>query len=493
MNPIIQWLQTLGVEARQGVIATLMIAIVFPVAMVVGSFGHESVWIAPLWSILLVLTLVVIIAAYSYLEHVIPHPVLYVVGAGIILVALMGATDTAVTDDTLYVAGPLRYVGTLVGAVFIIGTDLILAIAAWTGTFILVGVVAGLPGGLHFRDIPPTAKGSFEALAIIAFWLGLTGMIAALLTPRIPYELALILLLLAVIVIPGALVLAGRTSIKIAWGIMVALLLMGLTGAVVFALASLGVWEQIGVATQTHRVKFQFNAGFYTPDPIESVEVRAGDRIVFDAFGSVKEVGAPMPRSIRGNGQLLTHGEWYRQHGELMFRIAHYEAGALVSHPVLIEKFKTGPSAAMKGGPYAMGYHMSGEARVPQGVSGRLLIDFYRANVADAFVKLSVKILPEKSAAETLGKRILAKEKPLPDKQESRAILNIVGVVLLASILIGGGVAGWRAKEGLLFHLPTIVISAIIVVIALYTIQWFAYDNGGFTTLWKNFVALWKR
>lgn len=247
--------------------------------------------------------------------------------------------------------------------------------------------------------------------------------------------------------------------------------------------------------SNTHRIDYKLVAGFPSPDPLESIKVKPGDKLTFDAFGAVWEGG--VRRSIQGDeAALIPYDGWYRRKGEMMFRIANTDRrGNVISDTVLGQNLKSGPSsiASIDIGPYTSGYHLSGEAVIPDGVSGHLLVGFFGAAPNEGFVRLTVKVNQSKSQAAAIGRRLMGKEKPLPDKQETRAIIRIIGLIVLGSIVIGGGVAGWRAKEGLLFHLPTILLSAVIVAILLFVVEWFAYDNGGFATLWRNFVALWRR
>lgn len=482
MNPILQWLQNIEPEIRRAAIGTLIIAVIFPIAMIIGSFGHVH-WLLITQNIALTAALLYVLWSYKTLSIV----TLCVVGIGLVAVAIMGATDTMATEDALYVAGPLRYIGAIVGTIFIVGT-LILAVAAWLGTFIIVGAVAGLPGGLHFRDIPPTAKEAFEAVAIITFWLAITGALCAMLVPRIPYELTLLLLLLALVVIPGALVLAGRTSIKVAWGISVVLLVVGLVVALGFALDSLGVFEKIGWSSVVNRIDFAINTNGAVPDPIQSIMVQPGDKLTFDAVGAVTI--AKTQKSIRGDSaDMVPDGKgWYRYRGELIFLVGQIDATSkLTTTSILGEKIKKGVESSVSVGAYKTGYQISGEATIPNGVSGRLLVGFFDAKPDNGFVRLKIKI-----HRTDLKERFLAEKNPSPEKREWRIFFRVIGLIAIVGILIGGPVSAYRSPQGVFFHLPTIMLWLGMFTAVLFLGDIMFFETGP-TSLWSMVTEWWKR
>ncbi len=482
MNPILQFLQKLPKELVRAATQIIVVASIFPIMSVVGSFGHLPLMCE------ISAALVATIMVWLRQKNLFPMPAFCVIGIGLLAVALMGIGDTTATDTVLYTPGPMRYIGVLVGAAFWLVPTLILAIAAWGGTFLVVGAVAGLPGGLHFRDIPPTAKESFEALCIVSFWIGIVGAFAGIMVPRIPYELALLLLLLLLLVVPGALVLAGRTSLKIAWGITVALLLVGLVASVWYALDSFEIFEQIGLSG-VKRITFRIaKNGFPAPDPLESVSVRAGDKIFVDAFGIIQQKG--VRQSLRGDtNNALPEDGWYRYSGEMVLVVANTDgSGKLVHVPILLNGIKSGAEQKTSFLGFKTAYRMTGDGVVPNKVAGRILVGFYKVTPDGGFVRMSLKIQRGPGTKE----RLLGQEKPMPEKNEWRIFFRVLGLIALAALVIGGPISAYRSPQGVFFHLPTIVLYVGIATLMLFVGDSILFESAP-TSFWNQIVAWWKK
>ncbi len=250
MNWLTNFLADLGERMGQTVKNAAIIALLFPIAMAVSAFGHVGIGIPLLW--IPILLGAIVVARILYVHDVFQSTaVALVVGVGLIIVALMGAMDTLVGGTALYHAGFLRYTGVIVGIAFAEGATLVLAGIATGAAFTALVGIAMTPG-LEFKDVPDKTQWAFQTLCITAFWLGIFGAAAGLTAPRIPYELALLLLILTVLVVPGTLAIAGMTSFKIVYYMTVAVFVANLLVALGYTLHSLGLLEPTVSFALTH-------------------------------------------------------------------------------------------------------------------------------------------------------------------------------------------------------------------------------------------------
>lgn len=252
------------------------------------------------------------------------------------------------------------------------------------------------------------------------------------------------------------------------------------------------VWDGL---TNTHRIDYKLVAGFPSPDPLESIMVKAGDKLVFDAFGAVTKNGKR--QSIQGDeADLLPYGGWWKRRGELTFLVGKVNAvGKIVAEEIFGEDMKSGPSTigSIDIGPYTSGYHLSGEVTVPPGVSGRLLVGFYEFEPDTGFVRLTVRVNPADSKGAEVTRRVLGYEKPLPSKTEWRTLIR-VGFGIVSALILGiSFYSGGYKKEG---ALPSL-LDGIFVVLFFFVIflgyEWVVYEDGGARTAWKFIQTVWRR
>lgn len=259
MDWLINFIADLGEKMGQTVKNAAVIALLFPIAMAISAFGHIGIGIPLLWVPILIGA--VLAARLLHIHDVFESTATaFIVGIGLIVVASMGALDTLAVGNTLYHPGFLRYIGVIIGIAFAEGAVLVLAGIATGAAFTALVGVAMTPG-LEFKDIPDKTQWAFQTFCITAFWFGIFGAVTGLAAPWIPYELALVLLILTILVVPGTLALAGMTSFKIVYYMTIAVFVANLVVALGYVLHSLGLlnpvvsfalrhtlWTTVGVA-----------------------------------------------------------------------------------------------------------------------------------------------------------------------------------------------------------------------------------------------------
>lgn len=236
LNRVLRFLRACTPEVRRVFFSTMLIALLFPIWTIVSAFGHVHILMVPLWVFLLIA--VPVCHRYLFRRYSVfaPDGVLVFVTMGMIIVALTGTMDnitsTSTTAPAIVSVGPLRYIGPIVGVLCGETAMLVLGIFAFTGTFLGLGTIAPITPQLDFPDVKKNAQQALKGFAIAAFWLGLFGGMIGVGAPRLPWELTLGILLLAIIAVPGNLALPGDTAFKITFYVTIVLLIAAVFGAV---------------------------------------------------------------------------------------------------------------------------------------------------------------------------------------------------------------------------------------------------------------------
>ncbi len=223
LNRIVGFLLGLEEDVRRFFIHALIFSTFFPALMIVSAFGHRTIGWFPLWTACLLLP-VIAVTFYAARMGFGVGPAL--LGIGGLFVALIG------------VSPQLRLVGSLVGITYTEAAVLVLAIFAWGG--VILGYTFAPGEELEIQDALKPAREWFKEFCIFAFWLGLAGFLIGTSADRVPGSLAVIIIALAIIVVPGMLALPpGRTGFYIMFGLTMATLLGALVLAGLIAIGAI--------------------------------------------------------------------------------------------------------------------------------------------------------------------------------------------------------------------------------------------------------------
>lgn len=280
-----------------------------------------------------------------------------------------------------------------------------------------------------------------------------------------------------------------------------------LTWAIVVGVASIVLGYASQFVLNTTWVAFMEKNGVFYAEPAESVEVAGGDHISFVGFGYAKgafvEKGRAYVKLFPPEGDVT---ELYvadpsdrrgKPRGQMELVVWRPD-GAKTSVPV--RNIQVGPKTIFgildfhKMG--RGGYYISGEAEIPKGwAQGRLGLQVFAVKPTAGEFRLTLMVNPGSTGLVGLANRFLLLKGADPNLtgKETRVLLRFALLFVVGSIMIGGGVAGWRSQEGLLFYIPTILVSAAVVVGVLYAIEWFAYEGGGLWTLWEGILKIVRR
>lgn len=228
LNSIVNFLTALDQHGRHAVTDAIVVALLFPILMIISSFGHLDIGI-PVWECSLLFTGIVLAIIYVNRERLLSSLTIFcVVALGAVIVSLMGSTDVNLMINGVPLAtkliGPMRYVSTITGLLFIL--------AAWTvlGTLVYAGIVLGygtyavIAINVAVSAAFDQAKQTIRDVWMITFWVTAIGAYFGIAGGSADPQIMFGVLIVALVVIPGALALPGEQGFKIMFYGMIALL-----------------------------------------------------------------------------------------------------------------------------------------------------------------------------------------------------------------------------------------------------------------------------
>lgn len=236
---------------------------------------------------------------------------------------------------------------------------------------------------------------------------------------------------------------------------------------IAIGVASIGWGYLSGIWLNTARLTYWVNGGTVYVEPAASVWVKPGDRIAVSAFGrvvSTETVRDPATGLLarievvsppQGDLERLI-GDEERPQGELELVVHRRRQGTVTDRRVPLKKVQAGPSdiAGFDLGYYTGGYHLRGEAQIPAGAEGRLLIGFNSLQPSSGWVRMTVALNPHQS----LVGRMTAQ----------RGYQSVLGFLFIGVVIFGG--AGFVTKilipQDMGLARFAVVLAAIVLFLA---------------------------
>jgi|GEM_PF-2711071 hypothetical protein len=207
------------------------------------------------------------------------------------------------------------------------------------------------------------------------------------------------------------------------------------------------------------------------PDPVESVVLKKGDRVVYNASGVVDD------KSIVGDiSSLLPYGDWYHPQGEMVFGIVGRSAVSWIFGT----EVQSGPTEILETDITGfVGYNMSGEFTAPE--MGRLILGFFDYNPTMGSVRLTIRINPERSLVGRTKNRLTGESKLLTAAEMAWLIRGVI-LLVVVGMLINSVATGGYSEEGHLANLTGTILRCGVLVLCLMFFEWIFYDRGGIKT-----------
>src|SRR3989338_5139366 len=247
----------------------------------------------------------------------------------------------------------------------------------------------------------------------------------------------------------------------------------------------------------THWLEFTARNGVFMPDPAASISLKEGDTIHFVALGySVERTrfgGTVTNQTYPPEGaqtDLIHDGvnAWPRPRGEIQFLVRRPIGPSTI---VYVQDVTSGPlDILLWSFKYLVGgYYVSGTATVPKGVApGRLGVEFLDIAPVEGYIKLTlVHNLGSSLIGRFTQSFVLGEGRKVFTKKDFESGVWLLALGFAAFTLIGGVLVFGRTKEGLLPHIPGIIVAVICVFIVWYVVDWLSFTGrGGPFTLLKN-------
>lgn len=270
-----------------------------------------------------------------------------------------------------------------------------------------------------------------------------------------------------------------------------------IAGALVLNVSMIFVLYSSQWLLNTHWIEFKAKGNVFLPNPVVSVEVKAGDTIRFVALGYnvvaktpggvvVHEIYPPegLPDELYPDP---AHPGWNRPDGEIQLLVTRPDGTKTV---VLVQDIETGPGEIF--GFYfkdiAGGYYVSGKAEIPERVQpGRLGVEFFNIRPIDGKLRMTLihnlgkSPLGRFTEAFVLGQGLKGLK-----KQDFQTGLWWFTLGLCFFTVVGGSILAWHSQVGVLSRLPDIIFWTLALLAIWYAVDQMAFANKGLFTLLKT-------